>query len=78
MKRTPNSVSRARQKLRTEMEVWKAGIAAARREMCLDGAVRAMADQKVSFGEAQLKRCKKEIAKLGRKGKPRFWPENTK
>jgi len=76
MKRTPDSISRARQRLGEEIAVWTAGIAAARRQLCLDGTARAEADKKIAFGEAQLKRCRKEMALLTYKSKRRFWPHS--
>lgn len=73
MKRTPDTVSRARQRLGAEMEVWKAGIAAARRDIVLGVNPRAENLLKISFGELQLTRCRKAMVVLNKKSKGRFW-----
>ena len=59
MQRTPDRVSKARQKLGQEIVIWRA-------------AIKNIKDpQKIVFGEAQLARCKREMRALG--GKRRFW-----
>ena len=60
MRKTPDSISRARQGLGREMEIWKAEIKNTKDP------------EKTAFGNAQLARCKKEMRALG--GKRRFWP----
>jgi hypothetical protein len=59
MQRTPDRVSKARQKLSREMAIWRAAIKTTKDP------------QKIAFGEAQLARCKREMRALG--GKRRFW-----
>ena len=77
MRKTPETVSRARQRLGAEIEVWRAGIAAARRDISLDVNTPAENLAKVKFGNGQIALCKKELAKLSHKGKPRFWPKEN-
>jgi hypothetical protein len=74
MKRTPDSVSKNRQKLAAEIKIWRAGIAAARRGLALDEVAREAMAQRVAFAEAQLVRCKKEMIDLNRGAKKAFWP----
>ena len=74
MRKTPEPVSQARQRLRAEMEVWRAGIAAARRDDARGVNTPAENAAKITFGEKELKRCTKEMGKLCRKAKKQFWP----
>lgn len=74
MRKTPDAVSRARQRLGAEMAVWRAGIAAAQLDLAAGVNPRAENLSKITFGEAQLTRCKKEMSNLSRLGRRRFWP----
>ena len=60
-RKTPDSVSKTRQKLKQEMDVWKAGIK------------RAETPQQVAFGKAQLLECRRQMAALKSKGTKKFW-----
>ena len=77
MKRTPDTVSRARQRLGEEIEVWRAGIAAARRDIVLGVNPRAENLAKIAFGEAELKKCQQALHKLRKNGKRVFWPREN-
>ncbi len=74
MRKTPETVSRARQRLGAEIEVWRAGIAAARRDDARGVNTPAENAAKITFGEKELKRCSKELRLLLRKAKKQFWP----
>jgi hypothetical protein len=73
MKKTPEEVSKLRQKLYQEAEAWRAGIAAARLELELSPTKQAEIAQRLAYGNEQLALCAKEIKKLYRKGKKQFW-----
>jgi hypothetical protein len=73
MKRTPDSISKARQKARDLAEVWRAGIAAARRELALDPAARAEVERRVAYAQAQIAVAAKELKDLRRAGRRQFW-----
>jgi len=60
-RKTPDSVSKIRQKLKQEMDIWKAGIK------------RAETPQQVAFGKARLIDCKQQMAALKCKGMRKFW-----
>jgi ubiquinone biosynthesis protein UbiJ len=62
MKKTPQEVSRALQKLRQEAEMWRAATAKAQGD-----------PEKTAFGQAEVARCAKEMKKLYRQGKKQFW-----
>jgi hypothetical protein len=74
MKKTPETVSQARKRLRAEMEVWRAGIAAARRDISLGVNTPAENLLKVQYGELKLAACKKKMGKLCSTAKKQFWP----
>jgi hypothetical protein len=73
MRKTPDAVSRERQKIQQEMEKWRAGIASAVGSFQLDSASRLKVEQQVAFGNAQLLECKKKMAALRSKGMRVFW-----
>ena len=77
MKKTPETTSRARQRLGAEIAVWRAGIAAARRDTFSGVNAPAENAAKVTFGEKQIARCTKEMKKLGRQAKKPFWSEKN-
>jgi len=76
MLRTPDEISRARQKIRQEVNSWRAGIAAARRELALDPAKQDEVERRVDYGQAQVALCAQEMKKLFRNGKKQFWPKD--
>ena len=71
MKKTPEHISRARQKARETAEIWRAGIAAARRELVLDPAKQAEVERKVAYAQAQIAVAAKELKDL--RGTRQFW-----
>lgn len=73
MRKTPETVSRERQKIKQEMDKWRAGLAATMYTIQLDSATRDKVAQQVAFGNAQLLECKKKMAALRSKGKRVFW-----
>jgi hypothetical protein len=73
MKRTPESVSKARQKLKNEIDTWKARIREAENSLQLDPAARAAVALRVSYGKARLVECKQQMAALKNKGMRKFW-----
>ena len=74
MRKTPDAVSRARQRLRAEMSTWEAGIAGAQLDMSLGVNPRDENLAKIAFGEAQLSRCRKSMYHLDMQARRRFWP----
>ena len=68
MKRTPDGVSKARQKLRQEIEVWRRAIRAVKSGL-------PDAAKKTAFGEAQIKQCEKALRVLRRKAVQPFWKD---
>jgi len=68
MKRTPDGVSKARQKLGQELSIWRRAVAEVKTGQ-------PDAAKKRAFGEEQIARCEKEMRKLRRKnvGKRAFW-----
>ena len=66
MRRTPEIVSRKRQEIRQQVDVWRAGIAAARAAGAVD---------KVAYGEAQVALLAKEMMALLRQAKKQFWKD---
>ena len=77
MRKTPDSVSKERQRIGQEIATWEAGISDSRRSLQLDFASRASASQKVAFCEEQLKECRKRLRALRGKYKKRFWSFNN-
>jgi hypothetical protein len=76
MKRTPEIVSRKRQKIGREIQIWKAAIAEAGRGLALDPTARAAMEQRIAFGRLKLAEALKKMRALNRsnKGKREFWP----
>ncbi len=71
MKRTPDGVSKARQKLGQEIEVWRRAIKKVK-------IGQPDAAQKISFGEMQIDRCAKAMKALYKDvGKKQFWENDT-
>ena len=64
MRRTPEVVSRKRQEIRQQADVWRAGIAAARA---------AGEPLKVAYGQSQVALLAQELKKMIRSGKKQFW-----
>jgi hypothetical protein len=64
MKKTPPEVSRKLQEIRQKAQIWRQGIAAAR----LAGET-----AKVTFGQAQVALCAKEMKEVLRGAKRQFW-----
>ena len=62
LRKTPDSVSRARQKIKKEMEVWVSSIKRA-------GA----SPQQIEFAKGQLGECGRQMSALRVKGKKKFW-----
>ena len=62
MRRTPEKVSRERQKLAREIAEWEKSIK-----------VTGRTSQQVAFGESQLAFCRKQMTKLRWAGKRKFW-----
>ena len=73
MRKTPDSISRARQKLKREMDTWRAGIKEAESSLQLDAGARAKVTQQVEFGKARLAECRQRMATLKSKGTKKFW-----
>jgi len=73
MKKTPESISKARQKARELAEVWRAGIAAARRELVLAPGQEAEIMRRIDYAHAKIAEQAKELKALRRKGKKPFW-----
>jgi hypothetical protein len=71
MKKTPDEVSKTRQKLRQEIKLWQAGI----REACLSLGLEDNAS-KVALCKAQIVECQKKLAETVSKGRKRFWPHD--
>jgi hypothetical protein len=67
MKKTPDNVSKERQKIGQEMAVWKARIWDSHLGEPSEVA------QKIAFCEEQLKECRKRLRALSRKSKKTFW-----
>ena len=61
MKKTPDSISKSRQKLKLEIDTWKAGIK------------RAETPEQIAFGKARLVECRQQMAALKSKGMKKFW-----
>jgi hypothetical protein len=76
MLRTPEEVSKARQEIRRQADIWRAGVAATRRELAAEPAKQAELEAKIAYGQAQVALCAAEMKKLYRKGKRPFWPKN--
>jgi hypothetical protein len=66
MRRTPDSVSRARQKVRKELERWGARIKTERHKPKPD-------PEGLAFGEGEIALCNKEMRKLNKISKKQFW-----
>lgn len=67
MRKTPDPISKERQGIRSEIDRWEAGIAAARANP------QAETISQVAFGTSRLIECRKRLAILRRKGKRSFW-----
>ena len=70
MLRTPQEVSKARQEIRRQADIWRRNIAAARLEMAAEPEELA---KKVSYGQAQVALCAIEMKKLNKLSKKQFW-----
>lgn len=73
--KTPEDVSKARQKIRNQADKWRAEVAAARRELALalDPAKQSEVLQRITYGQAQIILCAVEMKKLKRNQGP-YWP----
>lgn len=69
-RKTPDSVSKARQKLKQEMDIWKVGIKRAETDPQLSAEVRA---KQIAFGSDHLVECRQQMAALKGKGTKKFW-----
>lgn len=76
MRKTPEDVSKARQRIREQADQWRAGIAAARRELALDPAKQAAIALSIIYGQSQIALLAAEMKKLYRHGKRPFWPKD--
>ena len=77
MRKTPGSISKARQKLKQEIDTWKAGIKRAETSLQLDAEARARVSQQVAFGKARLIECRQQLAALKSKGMKKFWQRSN-
>jgi hypothetical protein len=73
MKKTPESISRARQQAGVQAKVWRAGIADARASLALYPEHKADIEHRVTYAQAQIAEIAKELKALRRKGKKPFW-----
>jgi hypothetical protein len=64
-RKTPDSVSKTRQKLKQEIDTWKAGIK------------RAETPEQVAFGKARLVECRHQMDALKSQGMRKFWQKGT-
>ncbi len=72
MKRTPDSISKARQEAGREIKIWRAGI----REAQLNPESQVEVEAKIAFGKQQIAECQKRIKDTLDKGKKEFWPHD--
>lgn len=73
MNRTPASVSRERQKIKQEMDIWAEALRKATYTIQLDDKEKAM---QIAYGRAQLLECRKRMAALKKSGAQKFWQKN--
>jgi septal ring factor EnvC (AmiA/AmiB activator) len=73
MKKTPENISRARQEASKQAELWRAEIAATRREITLTPDRHAERERRIAYAQAQIAEIAKELKALRRKGKKPFW-----
>ncbi len=73
MRRTPEIVSKKRQKIKQDIELWEKSIAEAARTLQLTASDRLKVAQQISYGQAQLIECRKRLNALRKKGKRKFW-----
>jgi hypothetical protein len=70
-RRTPDAISRARQKIRQEMEVWRAAIRAA--QIALDPSKAEEITKRIEYGQKHVVRLEQAMLILNRKAKAPFW-----
>ena len=73
MKKTPESISRARQQAGEQAKVLRAAITAARAEPILSPAKRTDVESRVTYAQAKIAEIARELKALRRKGKKPFW-----
>lgn len=69
MKKTPDSVSRERQRVGRETAGWESKIKEARASLQITPASRVQAQQQSIYYQEQLKECRKRMAVLRHKGR---------
>ena len=73
MKKTPESISRARQQAGEQAKVWRAGIADARAALALYPEHKAEIERRVTYAQTQIAELARELKALRREGKKPFW-----
>jgi hypothetical protein len=73
MRKTPDPISKKRQKIKLEMDTWRESIKVAENRLQLDPKTAAEVAQQVAFGKARLLECRQQMAELRSKGTRKFW-----
>jgi len=73
MKKTPESISRARQQAGEQAKVWRAGIADARAALALYPEHKAEIERRVTYAQDKIAEIARELKKLRKQGKKPFW-----